>query len=80
MKIEIGAYEARTRLAELLRDVQAGRRYTITHRGQAIADLVPAGDAGRQDAGTAVAEMLQFMRRDPVRGVDLQTLIEEGRS
>jgi prevent-host-death family protein len=80
VKTEIGAYEAKTRLAELLRDVQAGRRFTITHRGHAIAELVPVGDAGREDAGAAVAGMLQFMRQDPVRGIDLKALIDEGRS
>ena len=40
MKTEIGAYEAKTRLPELLRAVKAGKRFTITNRGQAIADLV----------------------------------------
>jgi hypothetical protein len=29
MKIEIGAYEAKTKLPELLRQVQAGKRFTI---------------------------------------------------
>lgn len=34
MKIEIGAYEAKTELPELLRQVQAGQRCTITNRGK----------------------------------------------
>lgn len=42
MLIEIGAYEAKTRLPELLREVQAGRSYVITVRGRAVAELVPA--------------------------------------
>ena len=33
MKIEVGAYEAKTKLPELLRGVQAGKQYTITNRG-----------------------------------------------
>ncbi len=80
MKTEVGAYEAKTKLPELLRGVQAGRRYTITHRGEAIADLVPAKGAGRHDAASAVDELLRFMSQDPVRGVDIRALIEEGRS
>jgi len=40
MKIEIGAYEAKTKLPELLRQVQAGKRFTITNRRKPIADLV----------------------------------------
>ena len=54
MKIEVGAYEAKTKLPELLRGVQSGKRYTITHRGEAIADLVPAKGAGRHDAALAL--------------------------
>jgi hypothetical protein len=34
MKTEIGAYEATTHLPELLRQVKAGKRFTITHRGE----------------------------------------------
>jgi prevent-host-death family protein len=45
-KTEIGAYDAKTRLPELLRQVKAGKRFTITNRGEAIADLVPS-KAGR---------------------------------
>ncbi len=41
MKIEVGSYEAKTKLPELLRGVQTGKRYTITLRGEAVADLVP---------------------------------------
>ena len=42
MYIEIGASEAKTKLSLLLQNVKHGRRYTITLRGQPIADLVPA--------------------------------------
>ncbi|MBM4210734.1 MAG: hypothetical protein FJ187_09325, partial [Gammaproteobacteria bacterium] len=31
---EIGAYDAKTRLPELLRQVEAGARFRITHRGR----------------------------------------------
>ena len=42
LKIEIGAYEAKTKLPELLRQVKSGNSFTITNRGEAIADLVPS--------------------------------------
>lgn len=79
MKIQVGAYEAKTRLPELLRGVQSGRSYTITYRGEAIADLVPAKRAGRQHAVAAVEEMKVFMAAGPVSNVDIKALIEEGR-
>src|SRR5277367_2297389 len=33
MKIEVGAYEAQTKLPELLRQVQEGKRFTISNQG-----------------------------------------------
>ena len=82
MNIEVGSYEAKTKLPELLRGVQSGHRYTITLRGQAIADLVPASGNKTSDAdAVAVEEMRAFMRsRKPVTGVDLKALIDEGRA
>jgi antitoxin (DNA-binding transcriptional repressor) of toxin-antitoxin stability system len=46
MKTGIGAYDAKTRLPELPRQVKAGQRFTITNRGAAIAGLVPSETAG----------------------------------
>jgi len=80
MKTEIGAYEAKTKLPELLRGVQAGHRFTITHRGEAIADLIPAKGAGCHDAAAAVEEMQRFLSKNPISGADIKNLIEEGRS
>ena len=42
MNIKVGSYEAKTKLPELLRGVQEGNHYTITLRGEAVAELVPA--------------------------------------
>lgn len=81
MKIEVGSYEAKTKLPELLRGVQVGQCYTITLRGEAIADLVPAAGNKHLDVVAAVDEMLAFMQnRRPVAGVDLKGLVNEGRA
>ncbi len=81
MNIEVGSYEAKTKLPELLRGVQGGNRYTITLRGEAIADLVPSQKNKHSEANAAVDAMRSFMRsRKPVSGIDLKALIEEGRT
>ena len=81
MKFEIGLDEAKTKLPELLRNVQAGNRYTITLRGEPVADLVPAEGSKQADAAAAVGAMRQFMRAAPcVHGIDLKSLINEGRA
>ena len=38
----IGAYDAKTKLAEILRRVEAGESFTITNRGKPVADVVPS--------------------------------------
>ena len=81
MNIEVGSYEAKTKLPELLRGVQGGNRYTITLRGEAVADLVPAQGNKLSDAAAAVEEMRSFMQsRKPMSGIDLKALIDEGRA
>ncbi len=80
MKIEIGSYEAKTKLPELLRQVKTGKSFTITNRGEAIADLVPSLGAKAKDKVTAVEKLKAFMLADPVQGVDIKKLIEEGRA
>jgi prevent-host-death family protein len=80
MKIEIGSYEAKTKLPELLRQVKAGKSFTITNRGEAIADLVPSAGAKMKDKIAAVKKLKALMLDNPVRGVNIKNLIEEGRA
>ena len=83
MNIEVGSYEAKTKLPELLRGVQGGNRYTITLRGEAVADLIPAQGNKLSDAAAAAAveEMRSFMQsRKPMSGIDLKALVNEGRA
>ena len=80
MKIEIGSYEAKTKLPELLRQVKTGKSFTITNRGEAIADLVPSESMRVKDKVAAVEKLKAFMLADPVRGVDTKALIKEGRA
>ena len=79
-KIEIGAYEAKTKLPELLRQVQSGQRFTITNRGKAVADLVPSEAAVRKDPAAAIDKFLAFKKDHPIHArVSIKALLEEGR-
>lgn len=83
--IEIGAYEAKSRLPEYLRQVREGRRFVITQRGEPVAELVPVGSAERLRGAEAASRLLRFMheQRAKLEGggavVDVKALIEEGR-
>jgi antitoxin (DNA-binding transcriptional repressor) of toxin-antitoxin stability system len=81
MNIEIGSYEAKTKLPELLRGIRAGNRYTITLRGAPVAELVPPQGGKDGDAAAAVEQMRRLMTgAAPVGGVDIKALIDEGRA
>ena len=80
MKIEIGSYEAKTKLPELLRQVKTGKSFTITNRGEAIADLLPSLRAKPKDKVAAAEKIKAFMLADPVPGINIKELIEEGRA
>ena len=78
---EIGACEAKLRLPGLLDRVRGGNRFTITHRGKAVADLVPS-ETARPMAAAAIERSRAFMRENPVAppAVEVGTLIDEGRA
>jgi len=79
MQTEIGSYEAKTKLPELLRAVRKGRTFTITNRGKKVARLVPARGPNDADALSAIEDMQAFMRMEPVTGIDIKALRDEGR-
>jgi prevent-host-death family protein len=77
--VEIGAYDAKTKLPELLRQVRKGKRFTITHRGQPIADLVPCYAGSKKEAEAAIDDMLKFERIADIAPADIAAWIAEGR-
>ena len=61
--IEVGAYEAKTHLAQLLDQVEAGNVISITRHGKKTAILSPATDAAMaadQRRRQAVADLLEL--------------------
>jgi len=79
MGVEIGSFEAKTKLPELLRGVQEGTHYTITLRGKPVAELVPVGRSSAATYAQAVERMQNFKRVKGVSNQDLAEWIAEGR-
>ncbi|PYO58513.1 MAG: type II toxin-antitoxin system prevent-host-death family antitoxin [Candidatus Rokuibacteriota bacterium] len=76
---KIGAFEAKTRLSELLRETESGRSFVIHRRGRPVARLVPPADGQRRvDLHEVLQEFRKIRRRvgGPVR---VRRLIEQGR-
>ncbi len=74
----VGAYEAKTRLPELLREVAQGGRITITVRGRAVAELAPIKSV-RPSAAEAVEAMKAFDLVQAVGADDIEAWIADGR-
>lgn len=81
MPTEVGTYEAKTRLPELIRQVQQGQRFTITNRGEPVAQLVPVEVSTVTNAAAAIDAYLAFKAAHPVtQRVSVRELIEDGRA
>ena len=74
----IGSYDAKTKLPEILRQVEAGERFTITNRGKAVADLIPSRSSSREKAKQAIKNLLA-MPKITMSDDALQSLRESGR-
>ncbi len=56
---EIGSYDAKTKLPEILRKVQRGESFTITNRGKPIADLIPSRSSNHLKTLTSIESILK---------------------
>lgn len=80
MSIQIGVYDAKTQLSDLINKAQAGERVTITVRGRPAVELAPVKTdqtARRKAAGAALLEMMA--RGSQVSDEELQEMQEDGR-
>lgn len=80
----IGAYDAKTRLSELLDRVEKGEQIVITRHGKPIARLVPEGSYDKAAAHAAVARLRALGKELAARGVnftdeEIRALRDEGR-
>lgn len=76
---EIGAFEAKTRLSELLRETERGASFVIRRRGKAVARLVPpSAEQPAEEPRRILASFSEIRERTPGR-VNIRELIEQGR-
>ena len=76
----IGSYETKTHLADVLRRVREGQGFTITQRGEPVADLLPAGTSVRRAGSQAAVGMRRLMlEAAPLDAFDIKSMIESGR-
>jgi prevent-host-death family protein len=77
---EVGAFEAKSRLGQLLDWVEAGEEVVITRRGKVVARLVPPTLPFDREGGRRAAQRIREMRKGVTLGdLQIKDLIGEGR-
>jgi prevent-host-death family protein len=75
----VGAYEAKTKLPEILSRVERGEHITIARHGTPIAVIVPISAYPRKDPKAAGEAIKAFARSHSRGDFDIRAAIEEGR-
>ncbi len=75
----VGAYEAKTHLPELLERVAKGEKITITKHGVPVATLQPAAAAKKTPTRETIDQMKRFRNEHHLGGLTIRDMIDEGR-
>ena len=79
-KKNIDFYELKTKLSEILKRIQRGKKFTITNRGKPVADLLPSRDAARQETTATIGTTLKISKTiAPVSDDVLEEYRKKGR-
>lgn len=77
--ITVGVYDAKTRLAKLLMQVENGDCVTITRHGKAVARIVPIEGKPDLSREEAVEALRTFAKGRTLNGLSIREMINEGR-
>ena len=76
---KVSAFEAKTKLSELLRETEQGASFVICRRGKEVARLVPPMKEEQEvDLKQVLSSFREIRERIPGK-VSIRELIEEGR-
>ncbi len=73
---EIGAYEAKTHLPQLLKRIQQGEQFVITKHGQPVAKLIPALPIDYEAIQHTITNIRSFRETLRKRGMTIQQLLQ----
>jgi len=76
---EVGVYEAKTHLPDLLKRVGQGEHFIITRHGRPVAELRPIAGHSREEITAIVDRMKRFQATHSLGGATSRELIDAGR-
>ncbi|MDA8108780.1 MAG: type II toxin-antitoxin system prevent-host-death family antitoxin [Betaproteobacteria bacterium] len=78
--MDIGIYEAKSKLSRLVEKAEAGEEVVLTRRGRPVAKIVAAAPASRRDRVSLLREISKLARRVKIpREVSIAEIVSEGR-
>ena len=79
MPENIECRELKVGLSEILGRVRSGESFTVTDRGEPVADIRPAGSVSRRKVAEAIADIRTGMSETTVSDGPLKEYVECGR-
>ncbi len=77
--LTVGAFQAKTNLAQLLDRVAKGESIIITRRGVPVATINPIAEKQLQDKMETIQAIKDFRQGNRLNGLSVRELVEEGR-
>ncbi|MEE9233585.1 MAG: type II toxin-antitoxin system prevent-host-death family antitoxin [Nitrospirales bacterium] len=74
---EVGAYDAKTHLPQLLERTQKGEHFVITKHGRPVAELVPVSRTDGDTVRRTIKNIRSFRETLRKRGVQMQGLLKK---
>lgn len=78
--MDVGIYEAKSRLSQLVERVEAGEEIVLTRRGRPVAKIVNVAPATKRDRARLMREVRALAAKIRIpRSLDIRDLVAEGR-
>jgi prevent-host-death family protein len=78
--MNIGIYEAKSKLSQLVEKAEAGEDIVLTRRGRPVAKIVKLAPTLKRDRARLLREILELARRVKIpRNLPLRDIVAEGR-
>lgn len=78
--MDIGIYEAKSRLSQLVEKAEAGEEIVLTRRGRPVARIVNVGPSRRPSRSALLRKIQALSRRVRIpANVSIKDLVSEGR-
>ena len=78
--MDVGIYEAKSKLSQLVEKAEAGEEVILTRRGRPVAKIVNVAPAARRDRASLLREIRALARRVRIpRRISVRDIVAEGR-